>query len=76
MLLAVLLFSAPALLLQGQQFETLNLTVNDPQGNVLPQASVSVRNEDILILNTPGSVQFTRPGVPSLKFITGKSLSS
>ena len=52
MLLAVLLLSAPAVLLQGQQFETLNLTVDDPEGKVLPQASVSVRNVDTGVVRT------------------------
>ena len=52
MLLAVLLLSAPAVLLQGQQFATLNLTVSDPEGKVLPQASVSVRNVDTGVVRT------------------------
>jgi hypothetical protein len=45
-LLLFLLAFAGTSVLFSQQFATLNLTIADPGGNVIPSASVSVRNAD------------------------------
>ena len=44
LLLLLLLLAAGSASLFSQQFATLNLTVADPAGSVIPQAKVSVRN--------------------------------
>jgi len=52
----------------AQQFATLNLTVTDPSGSVIPQANVSVQNTDTGVIRTAlsdrlGLVQI--PGLPA-----------
>src|SRR3984957_8922486 len=54
--------------LLAQQFATLNLTVTDPSGSVVPQAKVSVQNTDTGVLRTAlsdnrGLVEV--PGLPA-----------
>lgn len=51
----LLLFAAASSTLLGQQFATLNLTVADPAGRVIAQASVSVRNVDTGVIRTVSS---------------------
>jgi len=50
--LLLALLAAGSSSLVSQQFATLNLTIADPAGNVIPQASVSVRNVDTGVIRT------------------------
>jgi hypothetical protein len=61
----MLLFAA-AVPLHGQQFATLNLTVTDPAGSVVPQASVSVRNVDTGVVRTGVSDKLGLTVIPGL----------
>jgi len=50
----------------GQQFATLNLTIDDPSGSVIAQARVSVRNVDTGVLRTGVSDKLGIVVVPGL----------
>jgi hypothetical protein len=50
----------------GQQFATLNLTIDDPSGSVITQARVSVRNVDTGVLRTGVSDKLGLVVVPGL----------
>ena len=50
----------------GQQFATLNLTIDDPSGSVITQARVSVRNVDTGVLRTGVSDKLGLVVIPGL----------
>lgn len=62
----MLLLFAAAVPLHGQQFATLNLTVTDPAGSVVPQANVSVRNVDTGVVRTAVSDKLGLTVIPGL----------
>jgi hypothetical protein len=62
----MLLLFAAAVSLDGQQFATLNLTVTDPAGSVIPQASVSVRNVDTGVVRSGVSDKLGLTVIPGL----------
>jgi hypothetical protein len=55
LLLLVFLATAGASTLFGQQFATLNLTVDDPAGKAIPASSVAIRNVDTGVVRTASS---------------------
>jgi hypothetical protein len=66
--LCLALIAAGTSPLLAQQFATLNLTVTDPSGSVVPQAKVSIQNTDTGVLRTAlsdnrGLVEV--PGLPA-----------
>jgi len=63
----LLLLGASTSPLLGQQFATLNLTVADPAGSVIPQASVSVRNIDTGMVRTGVSDKLGLTVIPGLQ---------
>ena len=67
LVMMVLMFAASASA-HGQQFATLNLTVDDPAGSVVAQANISVRNVDTGVVRTgvsDKSGQAVIPGLPA-----------
>jgi hypothetical protein len=64
--LLIMLLAAASSSLFGQQFATLNLTTADPAGNVIPQASVSVRNVDTGVVRTGVSDKIGLTVIPGL----------
>jgi len=64
--LLIMLLSAGSSSLFGQQFATLNLTTADPAGNVIPQASVSVRNVDTGVVRAGVSDKIGLTVIPGL----------
>jgi hypothetical protein len=65
-LLLLLLANVIALTSHAQQFATLNLTVNDPEGSAIAQAKVSVRNVDTGVVRTAVSNQLGLIVIPGL----------
>jgi hypothetical protein len=62
----MLLLLAAAIPLHAQQFATLNLTVTDPAGSVVPRANVSVRNVDTGVVRTGVSDKLGQTVIPGL----------
>jgi hypothetical protein len=64
--LPVVLLAAASSPLLAQQFATLNLSVADPSGRVVPEATVSVRNTDTGALRTGLSDKLGLVSIPGL----------
>jgi Carboxypeptidase regulatory-like domain len=65
-LLSLVLVAAAASPSFAQQFATLNLTVTDPSGSVIPQAKVSIQNIDTGIIRTALSDRLGLAQIPGL----------